>query len=43
VRLTLAEIRHADETDAYPVTLGRRGKAPPQYAIRDDEEFGAGD
>ena len=43
VRLALAEIRQADETDTYPVTLARRGKAPPQYAIPDDEELGAGD
>jgi Plasmid pRiA4b ORF-3-like protein len=43
VRLTLAETAPLDETGTYPVTLERRGKAPPQYAIPDDEELGAGD
>lgn len=43
VNLTLAETRPADETETYPVTLERRGKAPPQYAIPDEEELGAGD
>jgi hypothetical protein len=42
VRVRLAEIRRAgDET--FPATLERRGKAPPQYPIPDDEELGAGD
>jgi hypothetical protein len=42
VRLTLAEIRPAGE-ETFPVTLERRGKAPPQYPIPDEEELGAGD
>jgi hypothetical protein len=42
VRLRLAERRPAgDET--YPAILERRGKAPPQYAVPDEEELGAGD
>jgi hypothetical protein len=42
VRLRLAEVRPAgDET--YPAILERRGKAPPQYSIPDEEELGAGD
>jgi hypothetical protein len=41
VRLKLAETRPAgDET--FPSTLERRGKAPPQYPIPDEEELGGG-
>ena len=43
VRLTLAETAPVDEAETYPVTLERRGKAPPQYEIPDEEELGAGD
>jgi Plasmid pRiA4b ORF-3-like protein len=43
VRLRLAEIPPADAAETYPVTLEKRGKAPPQYAIPDEEELGAGD
>jgi Plasmid pRiA4b ORF-3-like protein len=43
VRLRLAEIRPADAAETYPVALEKRGKAPPQYAIPDEEELGAGD
>jgi hypothetical protein len=42
VRLTFAETRPAGD-EAFPVTLERRGKAPPQYPIPDEEELGAGD
>jgi hypothetical protein len=41
VRLRLDEVRPAAEETA--VVLEVRGKAPPQYAIPDDEELGAGD
>jgi shikimate kinase len=43
VSLTLAEARLVDETETYPVTLERRGKAPPQYPVPDEEELGGGD
>jgi len=42
VRLRLAEVGNAGD-ESYPVTLERRGKAPPQYPIPDEEELGAGD
>jgi hypothetical protein len=42
VRLRLVETRPAED-ETYPVTLARRGKAPPQYPIPDEEELGAGD
>jgi hypothetical protein len=42
VRLRLAEIRPAAD-ESFPVTLERRGKAPPQYLVPDDQELGAGD
>jgi Plasmid pRiA4b ORF-3-like protein len=42
VRLRLEEVGTADD-ETYPRTLERRGKAPPQYPIPDDEELGAGD
>jgi hypothetical protein len=29
--------------EAYPAILEHRGKAPPQYAIPDEDELGAGD
>jgi hypothetical protein len=41
VRLTLAETRPAGD-EAFPSTLERRGKAPPQYGIPDEEELGGG-
>jgi Plasmid pRiA4b ORF-3-like protein len=42
VRLRLDEIRVAGD-EAYPAILEHRGKAPPQYAIPDEDELGAGD
>jgi hypothetical protein len=42
VRLRLTETRPAGE-ETFPDTIERRGKAPPQYAIPDEEELGAGD
>lgn len=42
VRLRLVELRPAGD-ESYPLTLDRRGKAPPQYPIPDEEELGAGD
>jgi Plasmid pRiA4b ORF-3-like protein len=42
VRLRLDEIRPAGD-ESYPAILERRGKAPPQYSIPDDQELGAGD
>jgi Plasmid pRiA4b ORF-3-like protein len=42
VRLRLAETRPAGD-ESFPVVLERRGKAPPQYLIPDEEELGAGD
>jgi len=43
VRLTLADRRPAAVDEDFPVTIEKRGKAPAQYAIPDDEELGAGD
>jgi Plasmid pRiA4b ORF-3-like protein len=43
VRLTLTEMVPVDHAETYPVTLARRGKAPAQYTIPDEEELGAGD
>jgi hypothetical protein len=40
--LRLTETRPAGE-ETFPDTIERRGKAPPQYAIPDEEELGAGD
>jgi Plasmid pRiA4b ORF-3-like protein len=42
VRIRLDEIRPAGD-EGYPAILERRGKAPPQYPIPDEEELGAGD
>jgi hypothetical protein len=42
VRLRVTEIRPAGD-ERFPVTLERRGKAPPQYLVPYDEELGAGD
>ncbi len=41
VRLKLAETRPAGN-EAFPSTLERRGKAPPQYPTPDEEELGGG-
>jgi Plasmid pRiA4b ORF-3-like protein len=42
IRLRLDEIRPAGD-QTYPAILERRGKAPPQYPIPDEDELGAGD